>query len=201
MEICLDTPQCFNAEIYAQEAGFTASEEDKVNYGQLVLRALFRTWTHERRKQCSVSIEQQNKQELKEPTPPQDEKKKQDKKVQETTNSTEQQQESQTAPAENAPNEPQQEQSEPTQEAQKDETQQPATTTTTTEQDHDPSPEQTMASLTQVEIGRIEFIEDEDSEKPKLTLPDSIPIIIHHHRGSFTACPVKKRIQGNNIYF
>lgn len=50
LEINLDFPQCFNAEIYAIDAGFpNASDETKANLGELCVKALFSDWNIKRK--------------------------------------------------------------------------------------------------------------------------------------------------------
>lgn len=44
LQVVLENPRCFNAEIYGLEAGFKCELEEKVNYGQLLIISLFRFW-------------------------------------------------------------------------------------------------------------------------------------------------------------
>ncbi|KAG2377415.1 hypothetical protein C9374_009326 [Naegleria lovaniensis] len=49
LEIVLTPNECFNAENYAYESGFLdCDEEDKVNYGVMIIQALFRRWREKR---------------------------------------------------------------------------------------------------------------------------------------------------------
>nr|CAG4717569.1 unnamed protein product [Naegleria fowleri] len=49
LEIVLTPNECFNAENYAYESGFLdCEEEDKVNYGVMIIQALFRRWREKR---------------------------------------------------------------------------------------------------------------------------------------------------------
>jgi hypothetical protein len=46
----METPQCFAAEVYAQDLGHESAPADlRVNYGERMLRALFRRWAEGRR--------------------------------------------------------------------------------------------------------------------------------------------------------
>lgn len=44
LQIVLENPRCFNSEVYGLEAGFQCLNEEKVNYGQLMVTSLFRYW-------------------------------------------------------------------------------------------------------------------------------------------------------------
>jgi WD repeat-containing protein 48 len=62
LEITLEYPQCFNAEVYAVESGFEfANEEEKVNYGNLMLKSLLSEWMSKYHEITSQKAKQKKK--------------------------------------------------------------------------------------------------------------------------------------------
>ena len=58
LEIVLNPNECFNADNYAYESGFLdAAEEEKVNFGVMIVKALFKNWKEKRMEMRRKSIE------------------------------------------------------------------------------------------------------------------------------------------------